>query len=66
MPNESSDDWLLAMQAQDFVNNFDKVMQLLEQVASDNTLKGGATGSGDLNSKVTGSMPTNPATVQTT
>ena len=51
------------MQAREFVGNMDKVRQLLEQVASENALKGGATGSGDLNSKMTA---TNPATVQTT
>ena len=49
--HDTSDDWLLAMQAHDFVTNFDKVKLMLEQVVSDNALQGGATGSGDLNAK---------------
>ena len=47
-----SDDWLLAIQAQEFVTNFDKVKQMIDQVVTDSALQGGATGSGDLNSKI--------------
>ena len=54
------------MQAHEFVSNFDKVKQMLEHVVSDNAFKGGATGSGDLNAKLTGGTITNPATVCTT
>lgn len=64
--HEASDDWLLAVQAHEFVTNFEKVKQLLEHVISNNALRGGATGSGDLNIKLPSGGPTNPATVQTT
>ena len=54
------------MQAHEFVTNFDKVKTLLEQVATDNALHGGATGSGDLNPRTLGSGLAGAATVQTT